>query len=158
MGTGVGPLLDLVALAKQGPWTNDPNDPSYPNHWHMVDPRPGEDLRKVYTGSLGGGLAGGMVNVRVTEGPTGRVVYVDKPKIKRVGPFAKAIGKAGDELGTFRPARYAESTIEVKPAAHRVRISTEAGPIRARDDLHIGRPSDLSPSDQLRHTWKILRS
>jgi hypothetical protein len=157
MATGLGPFVDLMRLTKQGPWTNNPSDPNYAKHWNMEDLRPDEVVTKVYTGRMGSRLKGGMVNVRVAEGPAGRMVYVDKPKITRVGPVAKALGRAADELGTFTPLRLADPVIQMNAPQNRVRISTDRGTIDARTDSHIGRSGDLAPGEQIKQMWRFLR-
>jgi hypothetical protein len=154
---GPGPARDLLALARQGHWTNDPKDPNYRNHWNMQDLGKNEVVTHVYTGSMGSRVTGGLVNVRVADGPGGRVVYVDKPRIQRVGPLAKALGRFGDRLGTFTPARYEDASIKIRPNSGAVRISTDEGLVRARSDTYIGRSADLPPRQQLKNMWKILR-
>lgn len=157
MVAGIGQVRDLLALARQGHWTNDPNDPFYARHWNMRELAADEVITQVYPGTMGGRFRGGLVNVRVADGPHGRVVYVDKPKIPRLGPVAKVIGNLGDRVGTFTPARYENASIQVNPAAGRVRIATDDGLINARSDVHVGRSADLSPRDQLRNSWRIIR-
>jgi hypothetical protein len=95
-----GDMFALFRQMRKGPWTNNPNDPTYVNHWNTAR-QSAEEARHVYPGvARGPGLFGTkqMVNVVVTD----QNVYVDTPQVERVGPVARGGGGSGPwrTLGT----------------------------------------------------------
>ncbi len=153
-----GDMFAVFRQMQKGPWTNDPNHPTYLNHWNTARPS-AEVPRQVYSGvARGPGPFGPkqMVNVVVTDQNT----YVDTPSIERVGPVARGAGLLLDLGGLSAPQHAPIAQTSINPANRPQRMVIQAPslpPIRVNTGVYRGRPSDLSPLGQVKNMWAWAR-
>lgn len=153
----IGATLALLRLARRGPWTNDPSHGNYGKHWNSLPLQPGE---RVVDTQLAAGRIGGMknqVNVRVVEGGQGQqVVYVDTPRFEAVGPVARATLFAAKRAGATTPQRL-QHNVAVSNRGQHLTVQAPAVNVSGNRALHVGRPNDLSPRDQLKNAWRMIK-
>ena len=155
MATGDG--LAAIRQMLKPAWTNQPAEPGYDAHWNTHRPA-GEQVLQVFPGVARGNAvvpARQMVNVVRTD----RNIYIDTPKVERVGPVARFAGQVLDRGGFSEPlqAPLQQAVIRQTDSRH---VSIEGPglpPVRARTDAFIGRPSELSPGAQVKNLWATLR-
>lgn len=152
-----GGTLSALRQLSKGPYTNDPEDANYSAHWQSRPLEPDETVSRVLTGTMGENrIRKTMVNIRVTD--RGRY-YVDTPNVEAVGPVAStakwALGRLSDPLVLDAPQVEVGHT---KFGTELIRIpqSADAPTMVLRTPFHVGRPSDLTPRNQMRNLWQTL--
>ena len=150
-------VLAVLAQLRKGAYTTGPDDPNYTNHWNMAaagsdqirDSVPGVAVRHTPVGDVKN-----QVNIRFGE----QGIYLDTPNIAAVGPVARFAQRG---LGAARlDPPFAVPMPAIAPTRNQpFTLQTDVGPIEVRPNpaVHVGRPSDLSGSDQVKNMWHLLR-
>ncbi|MEK6252334.1 MAG: hypothetical protein AABM43_10395 [Actinomycetota bacterium] len=150
----VGQLVGLVKLLRRGPYTNDPADPSYPDHQYTQGLRSDESLQNVYPATV---VSHG-VKAPATVRQTNHGFYVDPlrmPQGGMIGSVGNAILKRADLTTSHRYD--ADAVLVEQPTANRLRLRPQPGvEVRARTDGFVGRPNDLPPRQQIANALAFL--
>lgn len=150
--------LAILRQLRKGAYTNEPGDPNYEQHWQAQPLQPGDRIVDSYPGTAQVGRFRTPVNVRVADSQGETVYYVDTPSVERVGPLAGAAGRLLDRSGASTPRRLENGAVTVTPADEgRLRLQAPGVSVTARTDGFIGRPSELSPAQQLRQAWRFAK-
>jgi hypothetical protein len=159
----VGAPVAAVKVGQQirkGDWTTDPGDSNYLNHWDTISKPRAEINETVYFGQqvVKGriGSKSNFVVVRVGN----EDVYLDTPKVERVGPVASVAGFFLDRSGLSTPREIPRSQVTVREFPQRERIEfqfPDGSRAIGKTDIKIGRPSDLSAKEQWKHFKSVLR-
>jgi hypothetical protein len=147
-------LAGLARLFRRGAYTNDPSDANYGNHHHTSAIPDSETLRAVYPATISAGGLRTYGTVRQTDAG----VYIDPGRLPESGALARLGNAALSNAGLNTARRYDASAVDMTETAPRLTITTPDGlEVRARTDGFVGRPSELSPVEQLRNAWRFAR-
>jgi len=156
--SALGMSRDITRLIRQGSFTNQPDDPNYPNHWNHASPQGDERLVAVYPGVATAGRVRAPVNVRVVEAASGHVAYIDTIKQARVGPLAKLLGAVHDRSAVAVPARVQLPGPPVVNVQNRIQLEAQRQvQVTARANGFVGRPADLPWRKQLAEAWRFAK-
>jgi len=151
-------LIALLAQVRRGAWTNEPTDPNYTMHHDGVPLAPDERIVDVFPGiarrGTGVGAVQQMVNVRVGSDN----IYVDTPKVSAVGPLARLAQGALANRRLDEPQVIPRTALGHIPTAEEPRVDFSIGDLAiSTRPGHVGRPSELSPREQLRNLINMAR-
>lgn len=159
---GPGTLRDLLAMGEQlrkRAWTSDPTDPNYSDHWGSNPIRAGENVAQAFPGAATINGRRTPVTIRIADDANGPAAfYIDFPKVQAVGPVARLAQGSLRRNGLQEPLRIdAAAGVVTHPEPDRLQIDAPNVTIRARTDGFLGRPSTLSPREQIRQAWRFAR-
>ncbi len=151
--------LQLLGQMRKGPFTYQPSDPAYPDHWNAAPTQPGEAVVRVVPGTArrtGGGIfrPKQMVNARFTD--QGRV-YVDPMQAARVGSVAKLAGRGLDAAGMTTPWVLEPGHAQLVETAQRIAVTAPGLEVTLNPQRSTGRPADLAPRDQIKNLLQMLK-
>jgi hypothetical protein len=162
----VSGLSDLWAIGKQvrkGPYEPNPNNDlaAYLRHHDALPAQPGEQVTP-YTGNyiangLGGRHRGNMVGLRLSD----NTLYVDPVTVEPVGPIAKLAQLLQDDSGRQPQAIPLAQLIQSGTPESGLRFqlpeSVGGGAVQTVPGADMRRPNEMSGTDQLKQTWRLLR-
>ena len=154
-----GDTLALLRLMSKSPWSNNPADSGYGQHWNTARPI-NEPVEQVVPGVArqGSRLLGQRQPVNIVYTPDN--VYIDTPQIERIGPVARGAGLLLDRGGFSDPLvlpRSTTTTEQLQP--NRIALQSDALPyqVTGRPGTFVGQPSELSGREQLSNMWSMFR-
>jgi hypothetical protein len=156
MGTAgdISTVASLLKLYAKGPYTSDPNDPSY-ERFHHTQPLPdNEKLEAVYQAVIKSHGLRSYGTVRQTD----QAIYVDPGQVPHFGKAGKVGGAALAAAGLERSYRLPLSNLQISnPTPTKILYQTPDLQVAARTDSYIGRPKDLGAWDQLKNALRVAR-
>jgi hypothetical protein len=151
--------IQLLRQTRKGPFTYDPNDPAYAQHWNPAPTQPGETVVRVVPGTARKATGGifrpkQMVNARFTD--QGRV-YVDPIQAPRVGYVGNLAGRGLEAAGMTTPWVFEPGEAEVDETAQRISVTAPGLGVTLNPQRSTARPADLAPRDQIKNLMQMLK-
>lgn len=145
-------------MAKR-PFTYEPADPAYRQHWRHIPSATGERVVRVVPGTAKSATGGPLrpkqqVNVRFTDQGN---VYVDPVNAPVIGPVAKLANRGLEAGGLNDPRVYSMEAIGVTENPNRISVSTPDLELQLNPNRSTKRPVDMTAGEQLRNLAQLLR-
>jgi hypothetical protein len=143
-------------MARRGTYDSRPDSPNYDRSHYTQPVQLGEQVTATYPAVVGIGGSSVPAVVRETDQAN---VYVDPYRLPPApGLIAGGAARRLRQTGLQQPMMFHSDELQ-RPVQRpdRVELSTPDVQIRGFPDAPMGKVTDPSPREQLRHAWRLAR-